>query len=76
MLPLPMLPDPVRLMMEGLDLVMRGARTAAAAELTAERAYGFVWGIETVKALSPDTIDSLYDWIEATHREVLQNWSK
>lgn len=58
-LPLPALPDPVRIMLEGLDLTMRIARTASAVDMAAERAYGFELGIETVKALPPETISNL-----------------
>lgn len=72
MLPLPTLPDPVRIMLEGLDLTMRIARTASAADMAAERAYGFVLGIETVKALPPETISNLYTWVDTTYHEVIK----
>lgn len=69
--PLPALPDPVRIMLEDFDLTMRGARTVSAAEIAAERAYGFVLGIETVKALPAETIGSLYTWVDITYDEVI-----
>lgn len=49
---------------------MRGSRTLSAAELVAERAYGFVLGIETVQALDPFVTARLYEWIEATFVDV------
>ncbi len=69
--PLPVLPDPVRIMLEGFDLTMRRARTVSAAEIAAERAYGFVLGIETVKALPSETIGNLYTWVDITYEEVI-----
>lgn len=70
-LPLPTLPAPVRIMLEGLDLTMRRARTVSTAEMAAERAYGFVLGIDTVKALPSEEIATLYIWIDATYDEVI-----
>lgn len=67
---LPPLPEPVRIMLEGFDLIMRGARTVSDAEIAAERAYGFVLGIETVKALPSETITNLYAWVDVTYDEV------
>lgn len=69
--PLPTLPDPVRIMLEGFDLTMRGARTVSAAEIAAERAYGFVLGMDTVKALPSETIGNLYTWVDITYEEVI-----
>lgn len=67
---IPDLPHPVRLVLEGFDLTMRGSQTVPAAELVAERAYGFVLGIETVQALEPFVTARLYEWIEATFADV------
>lgn len=63
---IPDLPHPVRLVLEGFDLTMRSSRSVSAAELVAERAYGFVLGIDTVQALDPFVTAQLYEWIEAT----------
>jgi len=71
MITLPILPSPVRLMFEGLNLSIRIARTQSAAELAAERAYGFVLGIETVNAVTSDTVDRLYAWVNATYAEAI-----
>jgi hypothetical protein len=51
---------------------MRMAHTVSAADMAAERAYGFVLGIETVKALSPETIDDLYTWVDTTYDELIK----
>lgn len=67
---IPDLPHPVRLVLEGFDLTMRSSRSVSAAELVAERAYGFVLGIETVQALEPWVTARLYEWIEATFADV------
>ena len=64
--PLPELPMNVRLMLEGLDLTLRASKDTRSVELVAERAYGFVFGIETVGALPHSVTDQLYRWVEAT----------
>jgi hypothetical protein len=71
-LPLPIVPDPVRIMLDGLNLTMRIAGTFSTADMAAERAYGFVLGIETVKALPPEVIGNLYRWVDATYDEVIK----
>lgn len=70
MQPLPELPTNVRFMLEGLDLVMRTSADARAAELVAERAYGFVFGIETIGVLPQSITDQLHRWVDATYTEV------